>query len=52
MKITLQHYDQIASVENKYDDLSIDDVVNDLVIPLLKASGYIGVEEHFKQYED
>lgn len=40
MKITFEHYDTVVSVGITNDNLAIDDVLEDLVIPVLVAAGF------------
>ena len=40
MKITIQQYDTIATVEVKGNDLTISDCFDDLIVPALLAIGY------------
>ena len=40
MKITLEHYDKTIAVETKADDLTIDQVRDDLLIPVLLGAGF------------
>ena len=39
MKITLEHYDQIISIEEKHDDLTLDEVM-DMLRSLLLGAGF------------
>ena len=40
MKITVEHYDKKIIIENDYDDLTMDEVMDDFIRPLLAAIGY------------
>ena len=51
MKITLKHYDQEITIENEHDDLSIDNIMQDLIRPLLLAAGFQpkSIAEYFEE---
>ena len=54
MKLTLEHYDIKAFIENGHDDMTVSEVLEDLVIPLLVAAGFCqeGIESAMAEYCD
>ncbi len=51
VEISDSEYGSVAIVVHRID-MSLDDMVEDLIIPAMKAKGYGGVEDYIFQHED
>lgn len=40
MKLTIQHYDKTFSIETDHEDLSFDEMMDDILRPALIATGW------------
>jgi hypothetical protein len=52
MKLTLSHYTSTITVEVDHDDLSITDVRDELLIPLLNGAGFSPENVHSLFFEE
>ena len=53
MKLTLEHYDTKVCVEVAHDDVTIDSLIRDMVVPVLLGAGFHedGVLESLRDYK-
>ena len=50
MKITIKHYNKTISLETENDDLTMDNLISEIIIPMLKAMGF--AEKTINEYFD
>lgn len=43
MKLTVEFYDKIITIQSKNDDMSASEFIDDLVVPAMKAMEYANV---------